>query len=117
MNGSDERLKLLSGFEDNRINFVCLDHPDFLEHIDSFDGESEEKLEEGLETFVSEIIEAKVSIDEEEGEIIFPKVLETYKSDFGGTDEGILQFVFKYLEEEHDYDSILKQVQNKSIII
>ena len=108
MNSNDNRLNILSGYVyDPRINFICLDYPDFLEHIDSFDGSTEEKLDECIEQFVSEIINAKVNIDTDQGEISLPKVLEIYKADFGGTDDAVLQFVFHYLEDEFDYDSIL----------
>ena len=120
MNQNDNRISILSqaGYQyDPRINFICLDYPDLLEHIDSFDGSSEEKLDECMEQFVSEIINAKVNIDTDQGEISLPKVLEIYKADFGGTDDSILQFVFRYLEEEYDYESILNQVSNKSILI
>jgi hypothetical protein len=63
MNSKDKRIKMLPNHWDPRINFICLDYPDFLEHIDSFDGSSEEVLEEGIEQFVTDIIEAKVNID------------------------------------------------------
>ena len=45
MGSSDERLDILNDWVDPRINFVCLDYPNFLEHIDSFDGSSSENLE------------------------------------------------------------------------
>ena len=114
LNGSDKRLDCLRNYSDCRANFVCLDHPDFLEHIDSF---SDDQLEDCLEQFVQEIIEAKVEIDLDEGEITLPKVLETYKSDFGSTDESILQFVFRYLEDDNDYETVLSKVQSKNVII
>ena len=46
-----------------------------------------------------------------------PSVLEAYKADFGGTDEAVLEFVFRYLEEEYDQDNILSQVKVKNILI
>lgn len=102
MNSNDSRLNILKSFSDPRINFVCLDYPSFLEHIEGFDGSSEEALDEGLEQFVSEMLNAKASIDQEQNEICLPKVLEDYKTDFGGSDSMILQFVFRYVEEEHE---------------
>ena len=45
MGSSDERLDILNDWVDPRVNFVCLDYPNFLEHIDSFDGSSSESLE------------------------------------------------------------------------
>ena len=49
MNANDDRLNILRNFRDPNILFVCLDYPEFLEHIDAFDGNTEEKLEEGLQ--------------------------------------------------------------------
>ena len=46
---------------DARINFVCYDFPDLIEHIDSFAGE--EELDKKLDSFVSEILGERVSID------------------------------------------------------
>jgi len=106
-----------SRFLDARVNFVCLDYPNFLEHMDEFDGSTEETLEEGLEKYVSEIVNAKVEIDTDEGQIKLPQVLETYRADFGGTDQAILQFVFRYLETEYEIEAILQMVDNKNITV
>ena len=108
MSSTDPRLNLLRDHWDQRINFVCLDYPDFLEHIDPFDGSSSEKLDECLDQFVSEIINAKVEIDIDQGEISLPQVLDDYKADFGNTEDNILAFVFHYLEEQYEFDTILK---------
>ncbi len=70
-----------------------------------------------MSSFVTEILNAKVNIDQEQGEITLPSVLETYKADFGGTDEAVLEFVFRYLEEEYDQENILSQVKVKNILI
>ena len=48
MNANDNRLEILNGFFDPRVNFVCLDYHNFLENIEAFDGSSEETLEMGL---------------------------------------------------------------------
>lgn len=117
MSSNDERLNILNDWVDPRVNFMCLDYPNFLEHIDSFDGSSSESLEQGMSSFVTEILNAKVNIDQEQGEITLPSVLEAYKADFGGTDEAVLEFVFRYLEEEYDQDNILSQVKVKNILI
>jgi hypothetical protein len=101
---------LLRDHWDPRINFVCLDYPNFLEHIDPMDGSSNEKLDDCLDQFVSEILNAKVVIDMDQGEITLPQVLEEYKADFGTTEDNILEFVFHYLEEEYDDEEIKKQV-------
>ena len=49
LTSSDERLKLLQGFQDPRILFVCLDYPECLEQIDSFEGLTYESLYEELD--------------------------------------------------------------------
>lgn len=54
------------------------------------------------------MINAKASVDIDQSEICLPKVLQDYKTDFGGTDEQILQFAFRYFEEEYDFDEILR---------
>lgn len=70
-----------------------------------------------MSSFVTEILNAKVNIDQEQGEITLPSVLETYQADFGATDEAVLEFVFRYLEEEYDQENILSQVKVKNILI
>lgn len=42
---------------DNRMLFVCLDFPDFVEHIEAFSGNV---LDQCLDLFVCEILNAKV---------------------------------------------------------
>ncbi len=106
---------------DGRINFVCLDFPDIVEHTDSF--ASEDDLNERLDQFVAEILNAKVNIDTIQGEINLPKVLNIYKYDFcNGSDEGILRFVFRYFncqqEADIDEETLIREVcVKKSIII
>ena len=63
------------------------------------------------------MINAKASIDIDQPEICLPKVLEDYKTDFGGTDEQVLQFVFRYFEEEYDFDDILRQHKNNNLLV
>ena len=62
--------------------------------MDSFP--SDETLDEKLDSFVTEILNAKVNIDQMQGEVALPKMMHTYKDDFGGSDEAILRFVFRY---------------------
>lgn len=69
---SDSRVDILKDYHDPRINFVCLDYPTFLEHIDPFDGSTEEKLDECLEQFVSDILNANTRIDMDEGSVTLP---------------------------------------------
>jgi len=58
---------------DGRINFVCLDFPDIVEHTDTFI--SEEDLNERLDKFVAEILNAKVNVDTVQAEVTLPKQL------------------------------------------
>jgi hypothetical protein len=74
LNNNDERLSLLSDFFDQRIDLICLDYPECLELIDSFEGTTEEKLDEELENFVQNVIESQVNIDLDQNEISLPKV-------------------------------------------
>ena len=58
---NDPKLQIIKDLNDSRINFVCLDFPDLVEHLDNFP--SEEDLTEKLDEYVSEIINAKVNVD------------------------------------------------------
>jgi hypothetical protein len=107
LGSNDQRLNLLRNHWDPRINFVCLDYPTFLEHIDPLDGSSAEALDEDLDKFVSEIVNAKVNIDTDQGSITLPQVMDDYRADFGGSDDKLLEFIFHYLEEEYDLETIL----------
>jgi hypothetical protein len=107
ISSNDTRTNLLRNHWDPRINFVCLDYPTFLEHIDPLDGGgSTEGLDEELDKFVSEIVNAKVTIDTDQGSITLPQVMDEYRADFGGTDEKILELIFHYLEEDYDLETI-----------
>lgn len=61
-------------------------------------GENQEELYDSLNTFVGEIINAKVTINVVYGEFAVPKLMETYKEDFGGTDENLLEFIYQYYD-------------------
>jgi hypothetical protein len=104
---------------DGRINFVCQDFPDIVEHTDSF--ESEEDLNDRLDAFVSEILNAKVNVDTIQSEITLPKLLSTYKYDFcNGADEGLLRFIFKYYNcsgSDIDNETVIREVCHKKTMI
>jgi hypothetical protein len=91
-----------------------------VEHTDTF--ASEDDLNERLDQFVAEILNAKVNIDTIQGEITLPKVLSVYKYDFcNGSDEGILRFVFKYYncsqQTDSDDETIIRDVCQKRTMI
>lgn len=119
LSSSDERLSLIeeSSVLDARINFICLDFPSFLEHMDEFDGASEEELDQAMDKYVSEIINAKVTIEQDEGTMTLPQVFQTYKSDFGNTTENIIDFIFKYFDSDIDMDTVLQLIEEKSLTI
>lgn len=116
----DPKSQFVKDLNDGRMNFVCQDFPDIVEHTDSF--ESEEDLNERLDSFVSEILNAKVNVDTIQSEITLPKLLSTYKYDFcNGTDEGLLRFIFKYYNcsgSDIDDETVIREVcQKKTMII
>jgi hypothetical protein len=39
---------------------VCLDYPDFIEHVQAITGNDKQELDESLDKYVSEIVNAKV---------------------------------------------------------
>jgi len=43
--------------------------------------------------------------------------MDEYRADFGGSDDKILEFIFHYLEEDYDLETILQQVKEKTMII
>ena len=72
MNSNDERLGIISGVEDPRLLFICLDLPSFIEHIDPIDGSSPESLDRSIGDYVREILNEKVKIDLDEKEVELP---------------------------------------------
>lgn len=72
LSSDDEKLGILEGFNDPRINFVCVDAPQYVEHIDPIKGSNEEELEKSLEEYVSTVIQAKVNLDLENNIIQLP---------------------------------------------
>lgn len=117
---SDPKTRILPKWiqRDPRLNFICLDFPDFVEHIQVIAGEDQEELYESLNTFVNEIINAKVTINVVHGEFAVPRLMETYKDDFGGTDENLLEFIYKYYENpEIAMQRAFQQIAEKSLFI
>lgn len=100
------------------MNFICLDFPDFVEHIQVIQGETQDELFENINEFVEEIINAKVNINVTHGEFAVPKLMETYKEDFGGTDMNLIEFVYKYLDNpEIEMKQAEQQIAEKSLWI
>ena len=85
---------------DPRILFLCLDLPDFAEHIECFD--SPDTISSKLDDYLREYFLCKVEIDAVNEEITLPKVMETYKSDIG-SDEDLLRFVWNWYQN-YEYD-------------
>ena len=54
-----------------------------------------------------------------QGEVALPKMMHTYKDDFGGSDEAILRFVFRYFQgADIDEETVIKEVcQRRSMMI
>jgi len=52
------------------------------------------------------------------GEFSVPKLMDTYRDDFGGTDETLLEFIYKYLDNpEIEMSRALQQIVEKSLWI
>lgn len=117
LSSNDERLNVLSGYSNPRILFVCLDFPECLEQIDTFTGDDEEVLEQELNTFVTSILETKVNIDLDQHEVCIPKLFQDYMADFNHSEENVLEFIFGYIELEHESEHILELVKAKQVII
>ena len=81
---------------DARINFICNDFPDLVEFIQDFP--NQQTLDQKLEYIFDEVVNDKVEINTNQKIIILPKLCQTYKDDFGSSDENILRFVFKYFK-------------------
>jgi len=81
-------------------------------------GDDREELYDSLNNFVGEIINAKVTISHVHGEFAIPKLMDSYRDDFGGTDESQLEFIYKYLDNpEIDMTRALQQIVEKSLFI
>jgi len=71
-----------------------------------------------MNNFVGEIINAKVEINVVHGEFAVPKLMQTYKDDFGGTDMNLIEFLYKYLDNpEIEMKQAEQQVKEKSLFI
>ncbi len=99
LSNSDAR-NFFPGRTDNRLLYLCIDLPDIPEHIECFD--SPETVSDKLSEFLKEYFNQKVEIDTMNEEITLPKVIETYKDDFG-SDEDILRFVWAWYQN-YEYD-------------
>ena len=81
-------------------------------------GEDQEELYESLNNFVGEIINAKVTTNVVHGEFAVPKLMDTYRDDFGGTDENLLEFIYKYLDNpEIEMSDAFEKISDKSLWI
>ncbi len=69
---TDAKAQIIRDFVDARINFVCLDYPDVIEHIDAFRDDS---LDQGLDNYVAEIMNIRVVVDSVQGELTLPHCL------------------------------------------
>ena len=87
-----------------------------MEHIRVITGEDQEEVLESIDSFVGEIINAKVVF--RDGEIRVPRLMEIYKDDFGGTDETLLEFIYKYHDNpEIEMNQAFHQIKEKSLWI
>lgn len=116
LNDNDARASLLNNSADPRVLFVCLDKHSLPEAIECFDDSStvDTKLDEVLSMHFSE----KIEIDTTNEEIIIPSVFEKYSADFGGSDEKILRFIWKWYESsEMKLQDVLRQVRRRALMI
>lgn len=115
MFGNNDPRSWFDGRLDQRILFLCIDIPDVPEHIECFD--SPDTINEKLNGFLKMYFEQKIEVDTMNEEITLPKVIETYKSDFG-SEEDILRFVWNWYENyEFDIEQIVKVVKRKQLMI
>ena len=85
--------------------------------MDEFDGASKEELDQAMDKYFSEIINAKVTIDQDEGTVTLPQVFQTYKNDFGSSIENIISFIFKLFDSDIDMDTVLQLIEEKDLTI
>ncbi len=92
------------------------DFPDPVEHIDAY--ESGDNLNDDLDNFVKTYLNDKIVIDSINSEITMPKVMQTYMEDFGGNEEALIKFAWKYLDDtEIDEETTIQEVCNKKNIM
>jgi hypothetical protein len=116
MSDNDERAQLLDKLSDPKVLFLCLDRGQIPEAIECFD--DPDTLDEKFDYFLTAYFKEKIEIDSMNEEITLPTVFDTYKGDFGGTDEKVLKFIWNwYQNSEYDLDDIIKLVSKKSLMI
>ena len=99
-----------------RFYFLCFDLPEIPIHIEWFD--DPDTLDEKFDYFLTEYFNAKVEIDTMNEDISLPRVFETYRNDFGGTNDSVLKFIWGwYQNNQFDLDQIIKLVNRKSLMI
>ena len=117
LGGYDNRSQFIS--EDNydqRILFLWLDLPQSMEHIECFD--DPDTIDDKLNYYMREYMNVKIELDTFNEEIIVPSIFETYYSDFGGTDEWILRFIWNWYDNvELSIEEILKLNKSKMLNI
>lgn len=117
LGGYDNRSQFISeDYFDQRILFLCLDLPQAMEHIECFD--DPDTIDDKLNYYMREYMNVKIELDTFNEEIIVPAIFETYYSDFGGTDEWILKFIWNWYDNvELNIDEILKLNKSKMLSI
>lgn len=66
--------------------------------MQAISGNDKAELDDSIDKYVAEIINAKVQINLMDGTIQFPKMIETYKYDFGTDKQTVIEFIYRYLD-------------------
>ena len=101
---------------DPKVLFICFDFPEVPIHIECFD--DPDTLDEKFDLFLSEYFNTKVEIDTVNQDISLPHVFNSYKSDFGSTNESILKYIWKwYNNSQFELSEIIKLINKNNLII
>jgi len=64
------------------------------------------------------VLNDKINIDAMNNELTLPKVLQTYRDDFGSSEEAIIRFVWRYYESEDlEEEQAVREVCHKRNIM
>ena len=89
-----------------------------MEHIEVITGEDGDQLNTSLNEFVGEILNAKVVINAMNDEFVVPNAVTAYRNDFGGTDQSIVEFIYRYLDNpDIDMNQAIREVRDKKMWI
>ena len=71
-----------------------------------------------MDEICGNFVNGRVCYDEYNGELTIPKVFETFKEDFGGSDASVVEWIWYYYASTDDtVEDVLEGLKKKNILI